>query len=89
MDLDAIARWLASDGASTRAVRAYIGRIRSRYGRIGLAPLGGGVREEFGRAVRSVPFERTATIYYRVEADRVLILRILRRGRDVSRPFTP
>ena len=74
---------------STRTVRAYIVRIRSRYARVGLAPMGGAPQAALGDGVRSVPFERTATIFYRVEPDRVLILRILRRGRDVTAQLTP
>ncbi|HEX9964235.1 MAG TPA: hypothetical protein VGB04_04550 [Allosphingosinicella sp.] len=38
--------------------------------------------------MRTVPFERRATIYYRVTETAVEIARILHRGLDADREFT-
>jgi hypothetical protein len=37
--------------------------------------------------LRSIPFERRATIYYRAVGNAVEVIRILYRGRDADREF--
>ena len=88
-DLSAIINWIVEQGADRGTAYAYAARIEARCKRIGLAPQAGRRREDLGLDLRIAAFEHSATIVYRVEPDRVLILRILRRGRDVERAFTP
>ena len=88
-DLDGVQRWIAEQSGSAEIAFGYGDRLVSRCERIGLAPRSGRSRDDLRRGARQVAFERSATIIYRVGADHVLILRILRRGRDVERALTP
>ena len=40
------------------------------------------MRDDLGTGFRSVPFERSAIIFYVVEPEQVFITNIFRRGRD-------
>ena len=80
IDLRSMVDWSVEQGASRRAALAYAARIEARFDRVGLSPEAGRQREDLGAGLRSVSFERSAIIIYRVEPDRVLILRVLRRG---------
>lgn len=60
----------------------FVGRLLSRCERIGDAPHGGRPRDDLEPGLRTVPFEHTAVIAYRVEADRVLITNVFYGGRD-------
>ena len=83
-DIAAVSRWLQGERVSTRTIRLYVARIHARCRRVGDAPFGGTAHPEWGAGVRSVSFEASAIILYRVEPDHLLIPRILRRGRDVD-----
>lgn len=81
-DLTGIYDWVAQQADATVA-RAYISRIEARCrGLINMPNRGSGR----GRtaSLRSVPFERSATILYRVSRTEVTIIRVLRRGKDVD-----
>ena len=88
-DLNAIQDWLLEQGASTPTALGHVLGIQARCDRVGLTPFSGRPRPDLQEGARSVSFRRSATIIYRVEPDRVLILRVLRRGRDVEAQFTP
>ena len=60
----------------------YADRLEARCLRIGEAPLSGRNRDDLAPGLRSVPFERSAIVFYVVEADQVLIASVFRRGRD-------
>ncbi len=87
-DVEEASRWLADTGVPVRTVRAYFAKVRARYLRLQAHPHLGPPRDDLGEGVRSLTAP-SATIFYRVETDRVLILRIIRRGRDVGRALTP
>ncbi len=57
-------------------------RIVKRALRIGLIPFGGRPRDDLSLGLRTVPFEDKAVIAYRVEKNRVLIVRVFYAGRD-------
>lgn len=50
-------------------------------------PRRGTPRDEIMPGLRSIPFERRATIFYRVGEEEVEIVHILYRGRDIERAF--
>jgi toxin ParE1/3/4 len=60
----------------------FIRRIIARCRRIGDAPHGGRARHDLEPGLRTAPFERSAVIAYRVEADRVTITNVFYGGRD-------
>lgn len=60
----------------------YVDRLEARCLRIGDVPFGGRMRDDLGTGFRSVPFERSAIIFYVVEPEQVFITNIFRRGRD-------
>lgn len=57
-------------------------RIKDRCERIGDAPHGGRPREDLEPGLRTVPFESSALIAYRVEPDRMRITNVFYSGRD-------
>ena len=88
-DLEQIGDYIFEQSGSLRTMFDYITRLRRACDQISLVPEGARKRDELGRKLRSRSYRRNATIVYRVELDRVLILRILRRGRDVAGQFRP
>lgn len=85
-DLDRIYHWLAPSAGATVAL-AYVARIESTCQRLTDFPRRGSPRDELELGIRTVPFERRATIYYRVTETAVEIARILHRGLDADREF--
>ncbi len=85
-DLEGIAGWLF-EAAGHDVARAYVGRIRSRCSGLALFPDRGTPHYDLKPGLRSIPFERRATIYYEPRADRLIIVRILHGGRDPGRAF--
>ena len=67
---------------SIEVALSYVDRLEKRCLRIGDVPLGGRPRDDLGTGFRSVPFERSAIIFYVVEPEQVFIVNIFRRGRD-------
>lgn len=74
--------YIFSASTSSVTARRYISRIRQRCESIGHAPNGGRDRSDFRPAMRSVPFEASAEIFYVVEAKRVRIARIFFHGQN-------
>lgn len=60
----------------------FVRRIRERYARIGDAPHGRRPRGDLVPGLRTVPFEHSAVIADRVEAERVHIVNVFYGGRD-------
>ena len=88
-DLFEIYLYVAEHGGAERA-DAYDRRIRSACHKLADFPNRGTPRDALKPALRSVAFERRATIYYRVAAqDIVEIVRILHRGLDADGRFNP
>jgi len=63
----------------------YADRLEARCLSIGEAPLSGRIRDDLAPGLRSVPFERSAIVFYVVEADHVLIASVYSRGRDYEK----
>lgn len=81
-DLDDIFSTVLRGSASLMIAIGFIERIRARCERIGNAPHGGRPREDLEPCLRTVPFEHTAVIAYRVESDCVRVTNIFYGGRD-------
>ncbi|SDN45109.1 toxin ParE1/3/4 [Methylobacterium phyllostachyos] len=65
----------------------FIRRIIARCRRIGDAPHGGRPRDDLEPGLRTVPFERSAVIAYRVGAESVTITNVFYGGRDFEALF--
>ena len=85
-DLHEIYDWIADRGDPETA-RSYIDRILRLCGSLGDFPKRGTPRNELAKDIRTIAFERRATIAYRIDNDVVRILRILYHGRDISGAF--
>lgn len=85
-DLKRIADWIG-EHADEEVGEAYVRRIETRCGQLGHFPRRGRPRDELGEGLRSIAFERRATILYRIEAGEVVILRVHYAGRDPDREF--
>lgn len=80
--MESIKRYIA-ERADPETALAFTDRIIDRCLAIGDVPLGGTPRDELGTALRSVPFEQSVTIVYRVRKPRVEIVGIFYGGRDI------
>jgi toxin ParE1/3/4 len=81
-DLAEIYRHIARvSGSSVTAIR-FIRRIRRRCERIGNAPFGGRSRDDLAVGLRTVPFEHTAVITYKVDGEYVRVTNVFYGGRD-------
>ena len=85
-DIDTILGWLL-ELADAEVARRYVDRIEARCYELGNFPPRGSPHDELGRGLRSIPFERSATICYRVVDGAVQITRVIRAGRDVRPAF--
>lgn len=86
-DLAGIYQWIADETASLETGLRFVSRIVDRCEKIGDAPHGGRRRDDLDAGLRTIAFERAALIIYGVEDDRVVILNVLYRGRDVDAAF--
>jgi toxin ParE1/3/4 len=62
----------------------YVRRIEAHCHRLSDFPRRGRPRDEFAPGVRSIAFERRATILYRIEGDEVIILSVVYAGREAK-----
>jgi toxin ParE1/3/4 len=81
-DISHIRRFIEANSGSARTAARIIDRIFDRCDRIGRIPFGGRPRDDLQLGLRTVPFEDKAVIAYRVEKNRVLIVRVFYAGRD-------
>ena len=85
-DLAEIEDWIAE--RSNQAIAdSYGDRIIAACGALADFPRRGTAREDLRPGIRTLAFERGATIVYLVRSDVVEIVRILRRGRDIAGAF--
>jgi len=82
-DLYGIDQWILREAGAAIA-DAYYARLEVRLYSLQDFPNRGTPRADFGPGVRSVPFERTVTVYYSVEDRSVVILRVLHGAREVG-----
>ena len=84
--IEGIKRYITDQG-SPEAGRHFAQRLLERCLAIGNLPYGGTLRDDYAPRIRSVPFRRAATIYYRVDPETVLIVCVLYRGRNAAAYF--
>ena len=77
--------YIRDKSGSAAIAEGYVRRIFDRCMRLGERPGQGTRRDDLRPGLRTVAFERRATIAFTVEDDGVIILRILYGGRDLTR----
>ena len=87
-DLKSIFDWIERAAGPEQALN-YVRRIRVQYLSLVDFPNRGTSRGDLAPGVRTWSFEGRATIAYTVQEDAVVILRILHKGRDIGRVFSP
>jgi toxin ParE1/3/4 len=85
-DLDALYDWIA-DGADPDTAHAYVGRVQAACRALLSFPGRGTPQDALSEGLRSVAFERRATIFYRVTGRTVEIVRVLGKGRNLQAAF--
>jgi toxin ParE1/3/4 len=85
-DLDDIFAWIA-DHAGLEVALAYTSRIERFCREMTPFPERGTVRNDLRRGLRTIRFERRATIAFTVRGEDVIILRILYAGRSLDLAF--
>lgn len=80
-DLDEIYDWIA-DRSDSETALGYITRILEQCRSLGQFPNRGTPRNDLADDIRTIVFERRATIAYRPSSNAVTILRVLHHGRD-------
>ena len=85
-DLFEIWLHIARDSGADR-VDAVGARLRASCLKLSHFPGRGSAHDELDLGLRSIPFERRATIYYRIARGGVEIVRIRYAGRDEGRVF--
>jgi len=85
-DLFAIWCFVADRSGTVRADEVDA-RLRAACLALADFPNRGTSRDDLAPGLRSVPFRRRATIYYRVTRSRVEIVRVLYAGKDVGAAF--
>ena len=86
-DIRAIYNWIA-DAADADTAKADVQRIRDCCDHLANFPNRGTSRNELASGLRTLGFERRAVIAYQVDGA-VRILRVLHKGRDLGREFSP
>jgi toxin ParE1/3/4 len=74
-----------SKKSSSRIAEAYVQRIRDRCKTLATFPQRGGDLSAVSSGLRFEGFERSATIVFRIRAQRVTIVAVYYRGIDVER----
>ena len=87
-DLFELYDWIAEQADPDTAFE-YTSRIEQRCETLSDFPQRGTPRNHLLPGLRSITFERRVIIAYRVEDDRVLILRLIRTARDLDTQFKP
>lgn len=82
VDLEDIFFLLLQNGASIDVGLHYVERLRQRCQRIGDVPEGYPLRPMLGAGIRILPFERSATIAYRLVDHSVEVVRVFYGGQD-------
>jgi toxin ParE1/3/4 len=85
-DLDDIFAWIA-DQAGLEVALAYTSRIERFCRQMTPFPQRGTLRNDIRPGLRTLGFERRATIAFTVRGDEVIILRILYAGRSLDLAF--
>jgi toxin ParE1/3/4 len=83
-DLAGIRTFIARDDPAI--ADDFVRRLRRAAERLRSFPESGASRDDIRATLRSIPFERYV-LFYRLEQDRLLVLRVLHSARDVSAIF--
>jgi toxin ParE1/3/4 len=86
-DLRGIHRYIAEVSQSYRTADRFLERVIIRCEKIGNIPFGGRPRDDLLAGLRTVPFEKTTIIAYRVIDDVVEITNVFHGGRDYEALF--
>jgi toxin ParE1/3/4 len=86
-DLKQIFQTILERSQDTATARQFTQRIKDRCDRIGDAPSGGRSRDDLEIGLRTVPFERSAVIAYRIDHGQVRITNVFYGGRDFERLY--
>jgi toxin ParE1/3/4 len=86
-DIENVYRYLLRAGATRVTAQRFVTRMRDRCLRIGNVPLGGRARDGLERGLRTVTFEHSAVIAYKVEEGAVRITNVFYGGRDYEALF--
>ena len=81
-ELSSIFLYVYELSRSYATARGFVQRIRARCERIGDAPHGGRPRDDLAEGLRTVPFESSAVIAYKVDREGVQITNIFYGGRN-------
>jgi toxin ParE1/3/4 len=85
-DLQDIYDWIANQAGNDVADN-YLDRIERVMGKLTEMPNRGTPRDDLVPGLRTIPFERRATITYVVTGQTVEVLRVVHAGRDLRRMF--
>lgn len=80
-DLLALYLWIA-DRADTETAFGYTGAIEDHAAKLAEFPNRGTPRDDLSPGLRTTVYQRRTVIAYRVEEDRVQVLRLLHAGQD-------
>lgn len=80
-DLQSIFWFIVENGGSESTAQRFVERIMARCRKIGDVPFGGRPRDDLFPGLRTVPFERSAVIAYRVHQV-VEVTNVFYGGRD-------
>lgn len=83
-DLAGLRRWIVAE-ADGNTADAYLDRLKAHLAKLAAFPQRGTSREDLAPGLRTLSFERRLLIAYRVEDERVDILRIINGAREVGR----
>ncbi|MBA2918196.1 MULTISPECIES: type II toxin-antitoxin system RelE/ParE family toxin [Sphingomonas] len=85
-DLSELGIWIA-ERAGRATAEVYLARLRASCLKLSDFPRHGTPRNDIEWGLRTITFERRILIVYRVEKERVLILRLIRTARDIAAQF--
>lgn len=85
-DLGEIYDWIAERGSAHTAI-GYIRRIQRSYRSLTFFPERGTRRDDLYPGLRTFGVERRVTIAFRIDAQQIVIMRILYGGRDLKGAF--
>lgn len=77
------------DEAGLVVAAGLLGRIQAACRTLATFPERGARRDDLGPGLRTIAFERKATILFRIVESEVTVLRVLYRGRDIVRALRP